>query len=266
MCKTKIFSLFTISLLFLSFGVYAAGSGTTPSDSNSTDTNSTTNETGTDSETEEEINEVIDRRPELRRKANRVRAAIADIKVAAAEDLRKCDEFEDRQDRIKCRLIRIKEGKHGEDEGENNDYTKRIPEACAKLAEKAGKDITTKQQCGRLYNAIQPCYKLDDKKSKLRCFKRHTLGENKKHPSDSDPEKVRHYIVTLLYDLQERIEHSLEDGAIKNEEKASEVINQIVLVKEAIMNGEKKDVVKPLILELRTKLRELRASQREGTE
>ena len=71
--------------------------------------------------------------------------------------------------------------------------------------------------------------------------------------------KARDYVVLLLYDIQEKIEHAVENERIDSE-KGAEVIDKIVEIKEAILNGESKQVVKPLLQELRAMLSDIKST------
>ena len=71
--------------------------------------------------------------------------------------------------------------------------------------------------------------------------------------------KSRDYVVLLLYDIQEKIEHAVENERIDSE-KGAEVIDKIVEIKEAILNGESKHVVKPLLQELRAMLSDIKST------
>ena len=181
-------------------------------------------------------------------------------KISAAspirERLQECDDLEARRDRISCKLKIIKE--EGAEKVEAYNEESERYEACQNLADRVGAEVTTKEQCIRLYRAVGPCYDLDNTRAKLACFKRHAFGTDDKRIGDADKQQVRQYIVTLLYELQERIEKALEDGKIEDTEKAAEAIDKIVEIKEAIMSGESRDTVKPMIQELRMLIKELK--------
>jgi hypothetical protein len=126
-----------------------------------------------------------------------------------------------------------------------------IPEACRELGRK---DV-----CVKLYRKGQQCYEFDGAK-KNKCFKR-LAGFIRANLADEDfndrKMKARDYLVLLLYDIQEKIEKAVENGRV-DEDLGGEIIDLIVEIKEAILNEEGRDVVKPLTQELRNKLQELK--------
>jgi hypothetical protein len=134
-----------------------------------------------------------------------------------------CEELEDRKERIRCRLAR------GEDYRAPDGN---IPEAC--------KNLKTRGQCIALYATVDGCYQLEDGAKKDRCFKRAvglrkaSLGEES---PEGRPEKARKYAVSLLYDLQEKIEYAAEEGRIDPDD-AAEIVDKIVEIKRSILEEE----------------------------
>jgi hypothetical protein len=172
----------------------------------------------------------------------------SDVRVRAADVLVNCEDPSDRRERIKCRL---RESRNKT--GFNTNAPGRIPEACRRL--------DNQEACKKLYRASEHCYELEGR-NKSKCFMR-VAGFVKSKIADEDPKerrvKARHHLVLLLYELQERIEKANENGRIGDSD-AAELIDMIVAIKEAILNHEGKDVVKPMLKELREKIREVKSS------
>ena len=167
------------------------------------------------------------------------------------EKLRKCDEKDNRTERIKCRLINKME--EGEDENGTIDFERRVPEACRSLRNPVA--------CIALYKRVHNngCYSLDGRNKDV-CLKRAaniTEAKLKDISREERNQKAREYIVLLLYELEERIEQGNEDGKISDED-AAKIIDLIVKIKEDVLNGEPKSVVLPELRELRDELREVK--------
>lgn len=145
-----------------------------------------------------------------------------------------CENLDTKEERIKCRFIL----------GEN--YTApegTIPEAC-RLAE-------NQDRCKALYAATRTCFELEGK-TKDACFKR-ALGIKKQladEPREERNQKAREYIVTLLYNLEERVEKASEENKIDPEDGA-EIIDKIVEIKGKVLNGATKE-------EIRTEMQSLK--------
>ena len=159
-----------------------------------------------------------------------------------------CEDSDDRRSRIKCRLDYIRKNKK-----EFESSSRVLPEACRKIGDKEG--------CEKLYLKSEICYEKSGR-SKNKCFKRLANFANAKL-KDENPsgrsQKARDYVVLLLYDIQEKIEYSVEEGRVDSE-KGSSAIEKIVEIKELILNGESKNVVRPLIKELRVILNDIKES------
>jgi hypothetical protein len=245
-CK-RLFPLL-IALVLLSALVYAAGTSTVPNvdrDSNSVQ------EDPMDSD-----EEVVDKaRITDSKKASirRVRERLIERKdaIVRAANENGCEDLDDRAERIACRLKRYK----NYPAGDYVDYDKRTPEACRSLRNSVA--------CVALYKNVnnKGCYEMEGRK-KDRCFKR-VLGSTKAKLRDLDPEerreKARNYLVLLLYELQERIEHANERGRITNED-AADVIDLIVELKQNILDELEKEEVKEKLVELKKKIRALRSN------
>jgi hypothetical protein len=264
MKRVMLINFILMLILVSSVVVYAAGSSTT---SRVTSVNESVNDKKYENESDETVPETEDGR-----KIRDVQKAR--VKFARARqhgiDVSECEEFDNRTERIKCRLRIARESKvAGEtsDDGDYDDqYGDRIPEACLRLkdaAEENDKHLT-KDHCKRLYRNVNKCYELPGR-AKDQCFKR-IIGFARAHINDEDddkPRKSRQYVVVLLYELQERIEHVNEEGKISDEDSA-EIIDLIVEIKEDILNGEGKEVVKPKLKELRVKIKAVRPSGEDG--
>ena len=224
----KLCILFLVLILLVSVPVFAAGSSTRSADTSSAPTTVNTQKSDTN-----QSNETNSSNPET---------------------LEECEEFNERRERIKCRLQVLRE--RGEDYVEQYNERSQRYEACERLANVIDVEITSKEECRDLYAKVRPCYDLQGKE-KLICFKRYN-GLLNKYFREAEKKDIRNYIVTLLYELQERIENALEEGKIKDEDKAAEVIDKIVEIKEDIMNGETRDIVKPKIIELKVLMKEVK--------
>jgi hypothetical protein len=214
--QSKFFTLFVTAILVSSIGVYAAGTSTDATDSAAAATNTDT------------------------------------VRPARVTD---CETKDTREDRIKCRLKKVRETQSEEEYGP--DW---IPEACRRLKASALTDkITTKEDCKRFYRSIQNCY---DKtgRDKFSCFRR-AAGLSTAAISGQSEKKaeMRKYIVELLYDLQERIENAVEEGNV-NEDDAAPLIDSIVEIKHKIMDGAPRSEVKPLIDQFKEDFRKFRSS------
>ena len=97
----------------------------------------------------------------------------------------------------------------------------------------------------------------NDKKHKNKCFKRlanFAKAKLKDEKVDKN-KKSRDYVVLLLYDIQEKIEKAIENERV-GVDKGAEAIDKIVEIKEDILNGIKKNDIKPKMLQLRTLLKD----------
>ena len=101
------------------------------------------------------------------------------------------------------------------------------------------------------YATIRTCYKLPAK-AKDACFRR-ASGLVKKFSEETQEgrkEKARDYMITLLYDLEERVEKTQEKGKIDADEAAS-LVDKIVEIKKAILEGKTKAEIKSMLRELK---------------
>ena len=145
-----------------------------------------------------------------------------------------CDSLSLRVDRIKCRL------KYGAKE-ENVDYDVRVPEACRTLRNPTA--------CIALYKNVQQnrCYE-KTVTEKDRCFKT-LVGFS----GNKTEESARNYMILLLYGIEERIEDANEAGTV-SDDKAAEIIDLIVDIKQDILDGKKRADIVIKLNELRQKL------------
>jgi hypothetical protein len=238
----KLMSISVIFLIILSIGVYAAGSSTGAESENKRD--DALNSDGGDTVRSDRtvgILKIPERTKIVDRIRERTQTAIdkrierrTELKTAYADS--DCEEFDDRKERIRCRLV------HGE---EYKSPEGNVPEACKVSGEKVG-------HCVALYSTLKNCYKLEGK-TKDRCFKR-AIGLRKASLNDENPEgrvqKARDYIVALLYDLQERVEEASEEGKIDSDD-ATDLIEKIVEVKQGILNGAGKAETREMMRELK---------------
>ena len=146
-----------------------------------------------------------------------------------------CEDFQDRRERIRCRLQNSEEYY----EEENT-----IPEAC--------RNIQDSEACRTLYAKVRPCYSLEGAE-KGQCFKR-VAGFSQARISEEQQDreqKTRNYVVVLLYDLEERVELANEEGKLTDSE-AADLINKIVEIKQNILNGATKEEIRQEIQELKS--------------
>lgn len=177
--------------------------------------------------------------------------AITPTTVLTEEEKRElrrvCESTSDRKERIKCRLQYIYDNKE-----EFRAPSGVLPEACRRL--------DNKNICQQLYDRSQQCYELNGTQ-KNKCFKR-IAGFAKAKLKDENlsgrEDKAKDYVILLLYDIQEKIESAVENERV-DPEKGAEIIDQIVEIKEKILSGESKYVVKPMIQSLRNNLQELKS-------
>lgn len=227
----------TISLLLV-FSVIAAGSSTAArSGITNTDSDPTTNFETDETDTEDETSE---------RRVNAARRLTRAEKTAARDA---CEDSDNRRERIRCRLDYIKEHK----EEFEAPYSK-APEACRNQEEGAI------GRCVAFYQKSQACY---EKKSqaKNQCFKRlaNFAKANLKDETEGRNAKARDYVILLLYDIQEKLEHAIENDRV-DVDIGADTIDKIVEIKQDILDGKKKNEVKPKMQELRILLKDLKST------
>ncbi len=152
-----------------------------------------------------------------------------------------CEGVENRTERIECKLkIRDKE--------EYEEETERVPEACKKLQ--------NKEDCKKLHKAVRLCYELEGR-AKDKCFKRVAgfINSNLNEERSDRAGKARKYIIFLLYDLQEKIEKSVEEEKL-NETIGANLIEQITSLKEDILTNKTRQEIKPKIIEFKKSFKE----------
>lgn len=161
-----------------------------------------------------------------------------------------CESFTERSARIRCRLQN-----RVEDDLEI-DYEKRVPEACRNLENPAA--------CIALYKKVRNmgCYALKGRE-KDRCFKESAeimSARLSELSPEERAEKIRKYLIFLLYEVEERIENANKNGKI-TDDKAAKLIDLTVEIKEDILNGKRKAEIIPKLRDLRNKLREVRSGE-----
>ena len=189
-----IIGLFIVLGIVFMVSVVAEGSsegGNTNNANNNITINNTNNTSGNN-------NVSINRTRDDDREENETRGGNRSREGKYEYQERNCEAFNSTGERIRCRII----------QGEN--YTApegNIPEACRL------NNTEIKGRCVAFYRTIQACYKLPAK-AKDSCFRRAT-GLTKKFDEEEQEgrkEKARNYMITLLYELEERVEkaHSKE--------------------------------------------------------
>ncbi|MBS3066579.1 hypothetical protein J4205_02030 [Candidatus Pacearchaeota archaeon] len=155
--------------------------------------------------------------------------------------LQDCEEKENRTERIECRLkikqIATRKIVQAWKE-QNKDET---PEACRNL------NTNRKEECRKLHRAINNCFEKEGRE-KDRCFKRVAgfINSNLNDERSNKSEKGRIYIVSLLEELQQKIEDKVESGRI-NDATGADLISQITDIKESVLNGDSREIIQPKI-------------------
>ena len=161
-----------------------------------------------------------------------------------------CESSSNRTERIKCRLENREEVKARVVErikAYNNDTS--TYEACQGLRNEG--------LCVALYAQSQRCYRLNDTE-RDRCFKKVAAFReaqiNKSIEVESNKtearERVKHYMILVLYNLQEKVEKANENGRITSED-AAQIIDKIVEIKRAILEGATKAEIRSQLAELK---------------
>lgn len=246
----KLFYLFNILIVLLLVGSIIAAGTSTSATSDNDNSNDNSDTTDTVSETSsDDVNDTEENDDSNNKSSNKTRGLKRPVPLTdeEKEDLRAaCEDSDSRRDRIKCRLNYIKDNK----EGFRAPYGV-LPEACRKLGDK--------DRCVKLYDKSQTCY---EKKGmdKNKCFKR-VAGFARAKLKDENPsgrgDKARDYVVLLLYDLQGKIEEAIENERI-DADKGAEVIDKIVEIKEAILNGMTKGEIRPMFQSLKNMLKDIK--------
>ncbi|MBI5803710.1 hypothetical protein HY450_00535 [Candidatus Pacearchaeota archaeon] len=221
--ENKIFLSF-IFLVLLSTGVVAAGAG--EGSSADTQTNSETNVDDGASQRETNVDD-------------------------GASQRINCETRETLRERVKCRIEN--KGRLEITEEAN------VPEACRRLEQTEAVGRLGKERCKALYANVRGCYALPRVSSeggRDACFRRVAGLGTAVVSGNADKTALRQYVVTLLYEIEERIEAKQETGDITSEQ-AAEVIGMIVEIKEKIMNGDSRDEIRPMIQELKIKIKGL---------
>ena len=165
------------------------------------------------------------------------------------DDIRERCEYNELKERVKCRL-------------ENRNRFENFSES-----DESCEGLRNKGLCVALYVKSQNCYNMEGE-NKDRCFRRVSefreaqiakeVGEAENKTEAR--ERVRHYMVLVLYNLQERVEYAVEEGKLTAEEGAS-LIEKIVEIKQSILEGEDKATVRTKVQELKDMWREYRADE-----
>jgi len=146
-----------------------------------------------------------------------------------------CGDKDSRKDRIKCRL--------GERKFENYFKNESVaPEFC--------RNETYREKCVDHFKKLHPCYNKEGKE-KLACFRRVAgLTNAALNGQDVKKDEMRLYVVSLLNDLQLRVEQLNTEGKINNV-TAVNMIDKITQINEKILSGANASEVRPLIQDLK---------------
>ncbi len=158
-----------------------------------------------------------------------------------------CEKLSLREDRILCRLRQSKMGNY------TFNYSI-IPEAC--------RNETFQEKCQSYYAKIRPCYTKEGE-AKLACFRRLSgLSNAALNGQGVKKAEMRDYVIALLYDLEQRAEDLNEDGKLSDDDTAL-MITQITTIKTKILEGANASEVRPLMQELKTMWKNVKASEKE---
>ena len=153
---------------------------------------------------------------------------------SAAQPVAGCEAKTTIKERVKCRLekrIRYAQGNQ-------------IHESCRRLG------AADKENCRRLYQEIQGCYEKRGTE-KDRCFKLKTgFAASAVSGHGVNKEAARGYLVSLLYDLEQKVEDKVEQGVITSDQGAA-LVDKIIQIKEKILNKAPGSEIRPLIRELK---------------
>src|SRR3989344_6122671 len=225
--KEVVAILFVLITVIFAWGVFAAGTSEGGDlNNNNTSTNITTNNTNK--------NVTLNNTGDDDRDDNKTGRGNNSGRGKPEYQERNCEAFNSTNERIRCRII----------QGEN--YTApegNIPEAC--------RNETIRGRCVAFYATIQTCYKLPTK-AKDACFRR-ASGLTKKfdeEPQEERKEKARNYMVTLLYELEQRVEKANSKGKI-SDDNAILLVDKIVQIKKAILEGKTKAEIKIMLREFK---------------
>lgn len=153
-----------------------------------------------------------------------------------------CETYSNIESRIRCRF-------QNKAVAERESYNV-VEEACR------GHANATISACENLYKRSHACYDMTSPVAKKRCFLNESgININMGGTFRAAPaESKRNYVVLLLYDLQERIEHMQEEGQLTAEE-ATSLVSQIVEIKRMIISGQKRSDIVLKINEFKTEYR-----------
>ncbi len=153
---------------------------------------------------------------------------------SAVQPVAGCEDKTTVRERVKCRLQnRIR-----------NDPDTQTHESCRNLG------ATSKENCRTLYKEIRGCYEKSGTE-KDKCFKLKTgFAKSAVSGQGVNKEAARKYLVTLLYELEERVEKKQEAGDITADQGA-DLVAKIIEVKEKILQNVPGSEIRPLIQELK---------------
>ena len=161
---------------------------------------------------------------------------------SAVQPVAGCEDKTTVRERVKCRL------QIGA--GVNYNNTNQTHESCRNLA------TTSKENCRRLYQEIKECYNKEGRE-KDRCFKLKTgFATSAVSGQGINKEAARKYLVTLLYELEERVEEKQAAGII-TADQAADIITKIVEIKEKILQNVPGSEIRPLLQQLKQTWRQV---------
>lgn len=151
-----------------------------------------------------------------------------------------CEDIDTPRGRILCRIT---------NKATLTDSSSVVEEAC-----RGRSGTINEEKCKALYSRLKKsnCYELDSAVDKKKCFlKESGININQGETFRASPnEAKRSYVVTLLYELQEKIEKLQESGKITAEESAS-LVAKIVEIKQMILDGKARSEVVPKMQEFK---------------
>jgi hypothetical protein len=151
----------------------------------------------------------------------------------STSSVRNCELYSTRQLRVKCRIEAQREI--------NLDNLNITEESC--------RTVKNQSRCALLYAQVRSCY---DKSgvTKDQCFKRIAGFVKNNVKEERNSAALRAYMVFVLYNLQDKVEDAYNDKKITSDD-AAQLIDQIVIVKQVVMNDGNKAQIRPSFDELK---------------
>lgn len=144
-----------------------------------------------------------------------------------------CETRTELKERIACRM-------------RANANVNSIEESCRALS------FDKQAACNTFQNNARPCYDKSPRE-KMLCLREH-VGFGQGQLNRYAPEDRRKYAALLLYELQERVEKSKEQGRL-TEDQAADLIASIVHIKQSLLTNASIDTIKEQMVAFKVKWR-----------